>query len=148
MAGSLKLKIDNEALAEEFFEDAFLLGIVAPLSDYHFCWQINQSLGIDFRVNNDIEIQLTKKNRKYFFPIYEYPVPAIKLVHYLYNNQDDGEYLLPEFRHLDFLWLIKGEGVAAEDLDTLVRALRLLSGVQLVTEMTNEKIKNKQHLIF
>lgn len=147
MAG-LKLKIDNEALAEEFFEDALLLGIVAPVHDYMFCWQINQAMGIDFRVNNDIEIQLTKKNRKYFFSIYEYPVPAIKLVHYLYNNQNDGEYLLPEFRHLDFLWLIKGEGVGAEDLLTLTQMIRQMPGVQLVTEMTSEKIKNKQHLIF
>ncbi len=148
MAGGLKLKIDNEALAEEFFEDALLLGIVAPVKDYMFCWQINQALGIDFRINNDIEIQLTKKNRKYFFSIYEYPVPAVKMVHYLYNNEDDGEYLLPEFRHLDFLWLIKGEGVAAEDLKTLIQSIRLIPGVQLVTEMTNEKIRNKQHLIF
>ncbi len=148
MAAGLKLKIDNEALAEEFFEDALLLGIVAPVNDYLFCWQINQTLGIDFRANNDIEIQLTKKNRKYFFSIYEYPVPSIKLEHFLYNNEDDGEYLLPEFKHLDFLWLIKGEGVAAEDLSALIQSLRLLPGVQLVTEMTHEKIKNKQHLIF
>ena len=42
MAGSLKLKINNEALAEEFFEDAILLGIVAPVNDYMFCWQINR----------------------------------------------------------------------------------------------------------
>ncbi|MFN8244689.1 MAG: IPExxxVDY family protein [Ferruginibacter sp.] len=148
MAGGLKLKIDNEALAEEFFGDAVLLGIVAPVKDYMFCWQINQSLGIDFRVNNDIEIQLTKKNRKYFFSIYEYAVPAIKRIHYLYNNEDDGEYLLPEFKHLDFLWLIKGEGVGAEDLKSLIQSIRQIPGVQLVTEMTNEKIKNKQHLIF
>jgi len=30
----------------------------------------------------------------------------------------------------------------------LIQAIRSLTGVQLVTEMTNEKIKNKQHLIF
>jgi hypothetical protein len=148
MASSQKLKIDNEALAEEFFEDSMLLGIVAPVKDYMFSWQVNQVLGIHFRVNNDIEIQLTKKQRKYFFPIYEYAVPSIKLVHYLYNNQDDGEYLLPEFKHLDFLWLIKGEAVSPEDLKNLMQSLRLITGVQLVTEMTNEKIKNKQHLIF
>lgn len=148
MAASQKLKIDNEALAEEFFEDSLLLGIVAPVKDYMFGWQVNQLLGINFRVNNDIEIQLTKKQRKYFFPIYEYAVPSIKLVHYLYNNQDDGEYLLPEFKHLDFLWLIKGEAVAAEDLQWLIQSIRRVPGVQLVTEMTNEKIKNKQHLIF
>ena len=148
MATSHKLKIDNEALAEGFFEDSLLLGIVAPIKDYQFSWQLNNLLGFRFRVNNDIEIQLTKKLRKYYFSIYEYPVPSITLTHYLYNNQFDGEYLLPEFKHLDFLWLIKGDAVAADDLKFLIQSIRSLPGVQLVTEMTNEKIKNKQHLIF
>jgi len=144
----MKLKIDNETLAQEFFEDSLLLGIVAPVKDYQFSWQLNQILGFNFRVNNDIEIQLTKKDRKYFFAIYEYAVPSTCLVHYLYNNQFDGEYLLPEFKHLDFLWLIKGETVSPEELKSLMQSIRSLPGVQLVNEMTNEKIKHKQHLIF
>ena len=148
MATSQKLKIDNEALAQEFFEDSMLLGIVAPVKDYQFSWQLNRMLGFSFRVNNDIEIQLTKKQRKYFFSIYEYAIPTVCITHYLYNNQNDGEYLLPEFKHLDFLWLIKGTLVAADDLKILIQAIRSFTGVQLVTEMTNEKIKNKQHLIF
>ena len=144
----MKLKIDNEILAQEFFEDSLLLGIVAPIKDYQFSWQLNQILGFNFRVNNDFEIQLTKKGRKYFFSIYEYAVPSTCLVHYLYNNQFDGEYLLPEFKHLDFLWLIKGETVSAEELKALMQSIRSLPNVQLVNEMTNEKIKHKQHLIF
>jgi hypothetical protein len=148
MATAQKLKIDNNALAEEFFEDASLLGIVAPIKDYQFSWQLNQLLGLSFRVNNDIEIQLTKKKRSYFFSIYEYAIPSISLAHYLYNNQYDGEYLLPEFKHLDFLWLIKGDPVGAEDLKMLIQGIRTIPGVQLVSEMTHEKIKNKQHLIF
>ena len=145
---SMKLKIDNESLAQEFFEDAALLGIVAPVKDYQFCWQLNQVLGFNFRVNNDFEIQLTKKQRKYFFSIYEYAVPSTCLVHYLYNNQCDGEYLLPEFKHLDFLWLIKGDQMLPDEFKALMQSIRSLPGVQLVNEMTNEKIKNKQHLIF
>ena len=144
----MKLKIDNETLAQEFFEDALLFGIVAPIKDYQFTWQLNQILGFNFRVNNDFEIQLTKKQRKYFFSIYEYAVPSCCLVHYLYNNQFDGEYLLPEFKHLDFLWLIKGETVSAEELKSLMLSIKSLPGVQLVNELTNEKIKHKQHLIF
>ncbi len=144
----MKLKIDNETLAQEFFENSILLGIVAPVKDYQLCWQLNQVLGFDFRINNDFEIQLTKKERKYFFSIYEYLVPSTCLAHYLYNNQFDGEYLLPEFKHLDFLWLMKGEYVNAEELKALIYSIKTLPGVQLVNEMTNEKIKHKQHLIF
>lgn len=143
----MKLKIDNEAIAQEFFEDVILYGIVAPIKDYQFSWQLNQVLGFKFRLNNDIEIQLTKKKREYFFSIYEYPLPSITVVHYLYNNQHDGEYLLPEFKHLDFLWLIKGEGLDGEAIKLIEQAIKKIAGVQLVIEMTNEKIKNKQHLI-
>ena len=144
----MKLKIDNEALAEEFFEDAALLGIVAPVKDYQFSWQLNQLLGLDFRVNNDIEIQLTKKQRKYFFSIYEYAVPAISLTHYLYNNENDGEYLLPEFKHLDFLWQMKGDEVCDEAMKETIRTIRGIQNVQLVTELAVEKITNKENLVF
>lgn len=143
----MKLKIDNETLAEEFFEYSRLLGIVAPIKDYLFTWHINQMLGYNFRINNNLEIQLRKKDRNYFFSIFEYKVPGCCMVHYLYNNQYDGEYLLPEFKHLDFLWLIKGEELNKEEFQFLQLSLRLLPSVQLVNEMTHEKIKNKQHLI-
>lgn len=143
----MKLKIDNETLAEEFFECSRLMGIVAPLKDYQFTFYINQHLGYNFRINNNLEIQMKKKERNYFFSIYEYEVPSSCMVHYLYNNQFDGEYLLPEFKHLDFLWLIKGDEIENGQLSAMMQVIKSLPGVQLITEMTNEKIKNKQHLI-
>jgi len=144
----MKLKLNPENLADDFFEDTRLLGIVAPVKDYLFCWQLNNFLRFDFRINNDIEIQLTKKERRYFFGVYEYPEPSSSLSHFLYNNQFDGEYLLPEFRHLDFLWLLKGDLVEDDMLKDLIQSIKNISSVQLVTELTNEKIKNKGHLIF
>ena len=143
----MKLKIDTETLIEEFFECTCLLGIVAPIKDYQFVWHINQILGYHFKINHTLEIQLKKKERIYFFSIYEFPVPGSTMVHYIYNNEDDGEYLLPEFKHLDYLWLAKGEDMEKDHVSILIQSLKLLSGVQLVTEMTNEKIKNKQFLI-
>jgi hypothetical protein len=144
----MKLKLDLENLADDFFENTQLLGIVAPVRDYQFCWQLNNTLRFDFRANNEIEIQLFKKQRQYFFGIYEYRQPNSSLVHYLYRNQFDGEYLLPEFKHLDYLWLLKGDVVSEEFLQQLVSDIKSLNGVQLVMELTNEKIKNKGHLIF
>ena len=46
----MKLKIDNESIAQEFFENAVLLGIVAPIKDYLFSWHLNQIFGFNFRV--------------------------------------------------------------------------------------------------
>jgi hypothetical protein len=144
----VKLKLDFEDLADDFFEETHLLGIVAPIRDYQFCWFLNHRFRYDFRINNDIEIQLFKKKRHYYFRIYEYRQPNSSLVHYLYKNQFDGEYLLPEFKHLDYLWLLKGDTVGTDFLLDLTSTIKSMNGVQLVMELTNEKIKNKGHLIF
>lgn len=145
---SAKLLLNNKDLADEFFEETRLLGIMSPVKDYQLCWHLNNSMSMDFRINSDIEIQLTRKNRNYFFSVYEYNEPTNALSHYIYNNQFDGEYLLPEFKHLDFLWLMKGDWVNDESLQQTIEAIRAINGVQLVLELTNEKIKNKEHLVF
>jgi hypothetical protein len=144
----MKLRIDNEAMLEEFFENTRLLGIVASIEQYRFCWHLNQILNFDFRINNSIEIHLNKKTRNYFFPIYQYGEQSGTIKHYLYNNEDDGEYLLPEFRHLDFLWLMKDDVLKDQELSVLMNSVKTIPSVQMVVELTNEKIKNKQHLIF
>jgi len=144
----VKLTLDNKELSDEFFENTRLLGIMCQLKDYQFCWQLNSQLGMDFRVNNDIEIQLNRKKRNYFFTIYNYNEPTGSLEHYIYKNQFDGEYLLPEFRHLDFLWLMKGDIVTNESLHQTIGNIRSINGVQLVVELTNEKIRNKEHMVF
>jgi hypothetical protein len=149
-----KLTLDNNDLTQAFFDETRLLGIQAPVKDYMFCWQVNQLLGVDFRINNELEISLRRKDqakrkeRTYFFSIYQYAQPSCCLMHYLYNNQHDGEYLLPEFKHLDFLWLLKDDWVANDFVDNLIHSLRSINGVQLVIELTNEKVRNKEHLVF
>ena len=144
----MKLAINNKDLTDCFFEDCRLLGIMAPIRNYQFCWHLNSLLGLDFRINNEIEIQLNKKNRNYFFGVYEFHEPASSLSHYVYSNHFDGEFLLPELRHLDFLWLMKGDPVQEELLQQLANSVRMINGVQLVVELTSEKIRNKEHLIF
>ncbi|MFY8046089.1 MAG: IPExxxVDY family protein, partial [Chitinophagaceae bacterium] len=60
----------------------------------------------------------------------------------------DGEYLLPEFKHLDFLWLMKGDVISEETVQAMIQSVRQINGVQLVMELSQDKIKNKGHLIF
>jgi hypothetical protein len=144
----MKLKLNIEDMTDGFFEDTRLMGIVAPMKDYQLVWQLNNRLRLNFRSNNELEIQLTKRQRKYFFGIYQYQEPGNALQHFLYNNQFDGEYLLPESKHLDFLWLQKGDAVADEKMAQLMNCIRVVPGVQLVMELVQDKIKNKGHLIF
>ena len=145
---SSKLILDSQDITDGFFEDTRLLGIMAPMKDYQFCWQLNNHMNIDFRINHELEIRLKKKKRDYYFSVSEYHEPAGSLAHYLYNNKDEGEYLLPEFKHLDFLWLMKDDCVGDHDLQQIIRVVRGISGVQLIIELTHEKIRHKEHLVF
>ena len=142
-----KLVLDNSALTEAFFDGTRLLGIMAPIKDYQFCWHLNNSIGLDFRIN-EIEIMLIRKKRNYYFSVYEYKEPTGSLEHYIYKNQFDGEYLLPEFKHLDFLWLMKSDEVSNETMQQTIQTIRSIKAVQLVTELNTEQIKNKENLVF
>lgn len=74
----MKLKLDFEELADDFFSDTRLVGIVAALKDYQFCCHLNQLLRFDLRNNNEIEIQLNKKKRDYFFSVFEFREKTIR----------------------------------------------------------------------
>ena len=143
-----KLKLDIDLLNEDFFEETRLLGITAPLKNFQFCWQLNNLIGFDFRLNTENEIHLKKKDRSYYFNIYQSQEPNSFLIHYLYHNQCDGEYLLPEFKHMDFLWLMKGDLVDDEKCNWIKNAIKSINGVQLVAELTNEQIKTKGNMVF
>jgi hypothetical protein len=143
-----KLCLDVDLLTDDFFEDTRLLGITATIKNYQFCWHINNSLSYQFRLNPEIEVHLKRKERSYYFRVYEHNVRNSYISHYIYQNSHDGEYLLPEFRHMDFLWLIKNDSADANQCNELISSIRKLHGVQLVAELTNEKIRNKKHLIF
>ncbi len=143
-----QLRLNIEELNDDFFEETRLLGITAPLKNYQFCLHLNNQLGYQFRLNPDIEIHLRKKDRSYYFSVYQSNEPNSFLVHYLYHNQFDGEYLLPEFKHMDFLWLMKGDMVADDKCIWIKQAVKNIPGVQLVAELTNEQIRNKGNMVF
>jgi hypothetical protein len=143
----MKLRIDNRELVEEFFQDSRMIGIVAPLKAYHFCWLLNNELRIDFRTSGDLEIQLEKKNRKYFFSIYCFKDLVSSREHFLYENQFDGEYLLPEYKHLDFIWIFKEEEPDEDYFHALQSHIKNIENVQLVMEIREASVKNKSNLI-
>jgi len=143
-----KLKLNTDGIEDDFFSGTHLLGIMTPVKNYRFIWQVNANTGFDFRLNTEVEIQLKRKGRNYFFSVYQFCQTECELEHFIYYNQFEGEYLLPEFKHLDFLWLMRGNVITDEDFLSVQNKLKAIEGTQLVTELTQEKIKNKGNLIF
>lgn len=142
-----KLILNNDLLAESFFEDARLFGIQCTATPQKFVWLINHHFGYDFRYAAGSEVEFKKKGRQFSFPIFRYLEKHLQVEHILYANQSHGEYLLPELKHTDFLWLIKSDSHQASFLELLGNELRKVSQVQLVTLLSNDKIKNKLQLV-
>ena len=55
---------------------------------------------------------------------------------------------MPELKHMDFIWWIRGEWIDDEKVNDILYTVRNIKGVQLVAELTPDQIKNKGHLIF
>lgn len=142
-----KLVLDMDEMTESFYADSVVLGIMTSLKDYRFCWQVNQLTLQNFKANNDLEIRRRRKGRDYVFTIYEHYDSSKNISHFLYNNQNDGEYLLSELKHLDFIWLMKGDGVCPQAKEETIQYIREINSVQLVLELAYDKIKNKEFLL-
>ena len=141
-------KLNVDAINDDFFEDTKLLGIITPLKRFQLCWQVNSRFGFKFSMSKDKELKLEKHKRTYFYSLFISNEPNSQLKHVLYHNQFDGEYLLNEFKHIDYLWLMKGDMIEEERYNWIKDALKTIDGVQLVAELTNEQIKTKGNLIF
>lgn len=147
MSGS-KHKLDTSQLVDEFFEDCRIIGLVSQLRDYQLCWLINQQLHLDFRVNNDLEIAWTRKGKNCYFTVYEYPEPLKSASHYIYNNHCRAEFLLPELKHMDFIWLIRGDYYQDEEAGSLLGSLKKLGGIQMAAPIVLQEVSNRQNLIY
>lgn len=147
MSNTKKIAIDNEELAREFLEDACVLGIQTAMEAHRFIWHANRNFRLDLRYQPDVEIALQKRSKKFLFPYYQYMDEVADMLHLVYVNQYDGEYLLPELKHFDFLWLLKKPGSKTEQLHQIINNLRNMDQVQMVAELSADKIRHKENLV-
>ena len=87
----MKLRLDDDKMSDNFFEDTRILGIACTLKNYHFCWHIEKVLQIDFQTAPDLQIGMEKNRRSYSFTVYEFLHPISAKEHFLYSNKHDGE---------------------------------------------------------
>ena len=149
MAKQQALSLDVDSMINDFFEDCRIYGIVTNFKNYKFCWYINKMMGYNFKLNVDIEIITQKKDRRYVFPVYQHSIKNSSVSHYLYDNSFDGEYLIPEFKHIDFLWLMKGEHyIDEEECNEVIEIVRSTKEVQMISEIDIDKLPSRAYLIF
>lgn len=143
---SAKFVLDTAAMQEDFFADTALIGIVSSLPIYRFCWLLNQSMGLDFKRSPDLDPIVEANSQEIYFSIYQYCLPATSNRQSIYKLKSGNEVLLPEIKHLDYLWLIESSD-AANDAQKFMETLRNMADIQLAQILSPDKLKNLNHLL-
>jgi len=141
-----KLVLDMTATQEGFFADAAMIGIGTALPAYHFCWLLNKHFEIDFRRDPDQNIPMVKKENQYYFPIYQYSFPNSTHTYLLYKLKNGTEALVPEIRHLDYLWLVQTAN-PEEDALLILGELKKIPDIQLAQILAQDQLKSLNNLL-
>lgn len=144
---SAKLILDANDMHESFFRDTVLIGIVCAYPSYRFCALMNSCL--DLRLARDGESDICVKNSQNtssYFAFYRYQEPMASNEFSLYELKREKQFLLPELKQLDYLFMMKGPE-AEEDADKYTEALRTIPDIQLAQLIDMDKLKNVDYLM-
>jgi len=142
-----KFRLATYKAVDDFFNDARMIGIISRQKEYQLCWEVNRTLGFKFKMNNKLEVMLLKKDKKCFFTVYEFEERMRFTTHYLYNNHYKAEYLIPELKHMDYIWLIKGDYYSDDEVGWLMDAIRKINNMQLITLINPAELKSRENLV-
>ncbi|HQW46314.1 MAG: IPExxxVDY family protein [Bacteroidetes bacterium] len=135
--------LDNSDLEDEFFEDVRLIGIVSASEYYQLISYINQRLAFSFVRNHELEIQI----QQHFFPVFEYKDEEKLIEHYIFCNRRKTNYMMPDAKNIDFIWLLKGNFQYQEKIQQLPVFLKKVEGIDFCFDIVSDSLKMRQLLI-
>ena len=142
------LKIDLSILEDDFFNGVHLIGISSALQCFELCLQLNKKMGYKLKLNPSIQLEYLKNNRKYYFKVYQTNDLKNQVKHYLYVNVDDGQYLMPEIKNVDYIFMVKSNFTNNEYFNKILQNIKSFSFIQLAFEINIKQLKNPSNLLF
>ena len=168
--------LDMTQMQERFFSETAMVGIASSLPGYRMCWAINRFFGTEF-INvpentitmKEVKDSKTGKNAAqslvkqvqpdmfgaveeekgafFHFPTYSHSFVNSSYNYILYQLKSENRVLLPEVKHLDYLWLIQ-TAQSGNDMHMILDQLRKMKDVQLAQELTAHHLKKSIDLLF
>ncbi len=135
-----KLSIDDDY-------DFSLIGISSHSKDYRLCWSVNNVLGTSFVKKDDLKVELLKSHEISLFSFYEHEDEENFNIQYIISNTGTSGNLLPEYRNLDYFWMIKGN-FTKQNMHDLLDKLAKVESIIACLEIDVSGLKSKQNLIF
>ena len=133
-------------MQEDFFADTAMIGIATAMPGYHLCWVLNRHFDINFERDPEQSISSQKKDNQYFFPIYHCIFPNSSHKYLLYKLKNGTETLLPEARHLDYLWMVQTANPETDAME-IARELRNIPDIQLAQILGTDQLKSVNNLL-
>lgn len=127
--------------------DFLLIGISSHAKVYRLCWSLNQVMNLKLTNSNQpIELIETKKKLKNSFEVYDYTDEESRIHFFVIPNKSPNGFLLPEFKHVDYIMLLKENLII--NLDDLIAKVRLSDQVLTAFEIPVEDVKSIENLLF
>lgn len=130
----------------EYDWDFILIGLVTTSRDYQLCWLLNKFLNVQFRKTDDIEMSLKRKNKLLEFCHFRFDDEINKLEFHIISNKSLGENLIPEYRIIDYLLIIKGYYPLNKKTE-LLSGLKTLTALTALIEINAEELMSRENLI-
>ncbi|MCF8307523.1 MAG: IPExxxVDY family protein [Bacteroidales bacterium] len=121
-------------------EEITLIGISSAVKDYRLIHYFNKQMRVDFAKIPDLQYYVTS-TRMLTISLYHFFHDLSENNWIIFSNRSsDNEYVLPQYKNLDFFLLID-DLMESGEKDLLIKKMRKVKGLSLATEMDIAKVK-------
>lgn len=138
--------LNRFTLKYELDLDFVLIAVTSSLKDYMLCFKINRQLSTDFIRIEELSIPLAKSDHV-FFSRYHYQLPESETNLFVLANKGTEGYLIPEMKNVDYFILIKNF-MDENDVEYFIEGLNKIPEILVAAEVSPEKLKSRENLIF
>ena len=126
--------------------DFDLIGIICAFKDYRLCFEINQTLGIELKKANDLEIKLEKKGSTGVFSVYQY-VNSDDEQYYLVCNKGNHTWFIPEQKHVDYFIMIRNRAPFTY-ITSIIQLLKPVTKINSIFIVDAPQLKSADHFLY
>ena len=138
----------KKRLEIDYYYDFELFGVISTAKGYKLAWEINKVLSIRLVKQPDhILSTKTQSAVSYSYFSYETNAAMFKLFKNRPQETELGKlFLVPEYPHLDYILMIRGEDQLASS--PLQEVLRNIPSIELIAFIPLDALKSKDNFIF
>ena len=121
-------------------------GINSNMEDYRLCWHFNQVLDWQLKRIQDVRFYSPRIKDHMHFNAYKFQQKIDRYSVELIQNKNAGNYLIPEMKNFDFLFIFQGEDDYF-DVPGFSQLLTKITGIQSVIPVDVNSLKSRYNLL-